>query len=125
MSAQRLKKALTSLTLLVSLATAPSVFAHAHLQSQLPAADSTVTPPNELRLNFSEGVEDKFTKVILTTDTGKTVAVRSITTTADDKKVLVVIPAAPLAAGQYNVEWHAVSVDTHKSDGSYTFKVSP
>ncbi|MDB6052296.1 MAG: hypothetical protein JWR17_5042 [Pseudomonas sp.] len=125
MSAQRLKKAFTSLTLLVSLATAPSVFAHAHLQSQLPAADSTVTPPNELRLNFSEGVEDKFTKVILTTDTGKTVAVRSITTTADDKKVLVVIPAAPLTAGQYNVEWHAVSVDTHKSDGSYTFKVSP
>jgi methionine-rich copper-binding protein CopC len=125
MSAQRFKKALTSLALLTTLATASSAFAHAHLQSQLPAADSTVTSPKELRLNFSEGVEDKFTKVTLTTDTGKAVAVKSIATAADDKKVLIVTPAAPLAAGQYTVEWHAVSVDTHKSDGSYAFKVSP
>jgi methionine-rich copper-binding protein CopC len=34
-----------------------------------------------------------------------------------------VTPAAPLAAGTYKVEWHAVSVDTHKSEGAYRFKV--
>ena len=84
MSAQRFKKALTSLALLTTLATASSAFAHAHLQSQLPAADSTVTSPKQLRLNFSEGVEDKFTKVTLTTDTGKAVAVKSIATAADE-----------------------------------------
>lgn len=125
MSALRIKKALTSLALLASLAATFSAFAHAHLQSQLPAANSTVPSPFELRLSFSEGVEDKFTKVILTTDTGKPVSVKSIATAADDKKVLIVTPSAPLAPGQYNVEWHAVSVDTHKSDGSYAFKVSP
>lgn len=125
MSTQRLKKALTSLALLASLATATSVFAHAHLQGQTPAAGSTATAPKELRLNFSEGVEEKFTKVNLTTDNGTAVAVKSIATDPADKKILIVTPTAPLAAGQYKVEWHAVSVDTHKSDGSYSFKVSP
>ncbi|MEB0040772.1 MULTISPECIES: copper homeostasis periplasmic binding protein CopC [unclassified Pseudomonas] len=125
MSAQRFKKAMTSFALLASFVTATSVFAHAHLQSQTPAADSTVSAPKELRLNFSEGVEEKFTKVVLTTDTGKAVSVKSIATAADDKKILIVTPAAPLVAGQYHVEWHAVSVDTHKSDGSYAFTVSP
>lgn len=32
-------------------------------------------------------------------------------------------PAAPLAAGTYKVVWNAVSVDTHKSNGEYSFKV--
>ncbi|MDY7560253.1 copper homeostasis periplasmic binding protein CopC [Pseudomonas sp. 10B1] len=125
MSAQRCKKVISSLVLLVSFATSTLVIAHAHLQSQTPAADSTVTPPTELRLNFSEGIEEKFTKVVLTTNTGKTVSVKSIATAVGDKKTLVVTPATPLVAGQYHVEWHAVSVDTHKSDGSYAFKVSP
>jgi copper resistance protein C len=125
MSAQRLKKALTSFALLATFATATSAFAHAHLQSQTPAANSTATAPKELRLNFSEGVEDQFTKVTLTTDSGAAVAVKSIATDPADKKILIVTPAAPLSAGQYKVQWHAVSVDTHKSDGSYSFKVSP
>jgi methionine-rich copper-binding protein CopC len=125
MSAPRFKKALTSFALLASFATATSAFAHAHLQSETPAADSTVTAPNELRLNFSEGVEEKFTKVSLITDSGAAVTVKSIATAPGNKKILIVTPVAPLAAGQYKVEWHAVSVDTHKSDGAYTFKVSP
>jgi methionine-rich copper-binding protein CopC len=125
MSAQRFKHVLSSLALLASLATATSAFAHAHLQSETPAADSATASPIELRLNFSEGVEDKFTKVSITADGGAAVAVKSIATDPSDKKTLIVTPAAPLAAGQYKVEWHAVSVDTHKSEGTYSFKVNP
>jgi len=44
-------------------------------------------------------------------------------TTEGDKKTLIVTPEAPLTTGQYKVEWHAVSVDTHKSEGAYQFKV--
>ena len=40
-----------------------------------------------------------------------------------DKKTLVVTPVAPLAPGSYQVQWHALSVDTHKSKGSYGFKI--
>lgn len=117
-----LKKALTTAALLGSLLAASSVFAHAHLKSQTPAADSTVTAPKELRLVFSEGVEASFTKVTISKD-GKDVAVKNLTTKGSDKKTLIVTPAAPLAAGAYKVEWHAVSVDTHKSEGAYSFKV--
>ncbi|MBK5512656.1 copper homeostasis periplasmic binding protein CopC [Pseudomonas sp. TH15] len=116
------KNVLTTTALLASLFAASSVFAHAHLKSQTPAADSTVAAPADLRLVFSEGVEATFTKVSLSKD-GADVAVKSLATEGADKKTLIVTPAAPLAAGAYKVEWHAVSVDTHKSEGAYSFKV--
>ncbi|MDE1164766.1 MAG: copper homeostasis periplasmic binding protein CopC [Pseudomonas sp.] len=100
----------------------PFVFAHAHLKSQTPAADSTVAAPADLRLVFTEGVEATFSKVSLSKD-GAEVAVKGVATAEGDKKTLIVTPAAPLAPGNYKVEWHAVSVDTHKSDGTYSFKV--
>jgi methionine-rich copper-binding protein CopC len=117
-----LKKALTTVALLSSLLAASSVFAHAHLKSETPAANSTVSAPTELRLMFSEGVEAAFTKVKISKD-GASVAVKSLATEGSDKKTLVVTPAAPLSAGAYTIEWHAVSVDTHKSEGTYSFKV--
>ena len=116
------KKTLTTVALLGSLFAASSVFAHAHLKNQTPAADSTVSAPAELRLEFSEGVEATFTKVTLTKD-GAAVPLKSLATEGSDKKTLIVTPAAPLPAGAYKVEWHAVSVDTHKSEGAYSFKV--
>lgn len=70
---------------------------------------------------FSEGVEAKLTKATITGD-GSAVAVKSIETAPRDK-TLIVIPEKPLTAGKYKVEWHAVSVDTHKSDGDYGFTV--
>jgi hypothetical protein len=115
------KNLLPTTALLASLFAATSVLAHAHLKSQTPAADSTVTAPADLRLTFSEGVEASFTKVTLTRD-GAPIALKPLTTQGD-KKTLIVTPAAPLTAGEYKVEWHAVSVDTHKSEGAYQFKV--
>lgn len=129
MSALRFKHLLSAASLLASLTMAATASAHAHLESQLPAANSTVTTPKELRLHFSEGVEDKFTKVSITSTgkSGKTLVepVPGVVTDQADKKILIVTPAAPLAAGEYKIEWHAVSVDTHKSEGSYHFTVSP
>lgn len=129
MSAPALTRILTSVTLLAGVSMTTFALAHAHLQSQLPAADSTVSSPKELRLQFSEGVEEKFSKVSITStaDGGKTVVepVPEVATDRADNKVLIITPAAPLAPGQYKVEWHAVSVDTHKSEGSYSFSVSP
>ncbi|MEJ5059044.1 MULTISPECIES: copper homeostasis periplasmic binding protein CopC [unclassified Pseudomonas] len=117
-----IKHTLTTAALLGALFCASSVFAHAHLQSQTPAADSTVSAPAELSLTFSEGVEADFCKVTISKD-GADILVKSLVTQSDDKKTLVVTPAVPLTAGSYKVEWHAVSVDTHKSEGAYGFKV--
>jgi len=120
-----LKNLFTTTALLASLLGASSVFAHAHLKSSTPAADSSVVAPNELRLVFTEGVEAAFTQVKISKD-GAPLDVKSLATEGADKKTLIVVPAAtPLRAGEYKVQWHAVSVDTHKSEGSYSFKVSP
>ncbi|QJI39017.1 MULTISPECIES: copper homeostasis periplasmic binding protein CopC [unclassified Pseudomonas] len=117
-----IKKTLTTVALLASLLGASAAFAHAHLKSAEPAADTSVTAPKDLRLTFSEGVEATFTRVSLSKD-GTEVAIKGLETPDADKKVLVVTPAAPLAAGTYKVVWNAVSVDTHKSNGEYSFKV--
>ena len=117
-----IKKTLTTVALLASLLGASAAFAHAHLKSAEPAADSKVAAPKDLRLTFSEGVEATFTKVSLSKD-GTEIAIKGLETPDADKKTLVVTPAAALANGTYKVEWHAVSVDTHKSEGTYSFKV--
>ena len=46
--------------------TANSAFAHAHLEKATPPVGGTVSSPSEIRLEFSEGVEPKFSKVTLT-----------------------------------------------------------
>lgn len=119
------KRFIVAATLGASLFGAGQVFAHSHLKSEVPAANSSVAAPKELRLTFSEGVEAKFTKVSVKGPDGKPVEVTSIATVPGDNTVLVVTLGGSLAAGEYHVEWHAVSVDTHKSEGKYAFKVAP
>ena len=45
---------------------ATSAFAHAQLEKATPPVGGTVASASEIRLEFSEGVEPKFTKVTLT-----------------------------------------------------------
>ena len=123
MTAAFLKKVLNTAALLTLMSGASAAFAHAHLEQATPAADSTVSSVNELRLVFSEGVEQAFTQVVISHDQAP-VPVSSIKTEPGNKKTLIVTPAQPLPAGTYNVKWNAVSVDTHKSAGDYSFTVS-
>ena len=41
-----------------------------------------------------------------------------------DGKTLSVLPARPLAAGTYRVDYHIVSVDTHRVTGTLVFRIS-
>lgn len=112
-----LKPALTTAALLSSLLAVTSAFAHAHLDQVNSSANSQA-----VRLVFSEGIEKAFSNVTLSRD-GVDIKVKSLATDGPQNKVLVVTPAAPLAAGDYTAKWHAVSVDTHTSEGTYTFTV--
>ncbi|MGE8348834.1 copper homeostasis periplasmic binding protein CopC [Pseudomonas helleri] len=123
MSAAFLKKILNASALVALMAGASTAFAHAHLEQATPAADSSASDVKVLRLQFSEGVEQAFSKVAVSHD-GAPVALSSVKTEPADKKVLIVTPEQPLASGQYEVKWNAVSVDTHKSNGEYSFTVS-
>jgi methionine-rich copper-binding protein CopC len=101
-----------------------AVFAHAHLTSAEPAPKAQLaSPPHSLRLVFSEQVEPKFSKLTLQDSAGHPVATGALATGPNNAKVVVVPINGTLKAGTYKVIWHAVSVDTHKSAGDYTFTV--
>lgn len=103
---------------------APAVWAHAHLKQQVPAAESEVSPaPQSITLHFSEGVESRFSGVTVTGEDAKKVETGKAVRSETDKTELTVPINQPLASGLYTVNWHVVSVDGHKTQGQYQFRV--
>ncbi len=98
-------------------------FAHAHLLSATPKANEMAMPaPSELRLKFSEGLVITFTNVKVTGPDKKTVETGPAKLDPSDNTLLIVPLKAPLQDGKYSVDWQAVSVDGHKTTGSYGFE---
>lgn len=113
-----------ALAFLLSSAVAPSALAHAHLKQQSPAAGSQVAvAPQALTLQFSEGIEPAFSGVTVTGEDKHTIKTGAIALDDKDKTQLTVPLDQALSAGTYRVEWHVVSVDGHKTKGSYRFSV--
>jgi methionine-rich copper-binding protein CopC len=110
-------------SLAFALAAAPA-FAHAQLEKATPPVGGTVPPPSEIRLEFSEGVELRFTKVTLS-GPGGAAPLGAARTEPSNQAVLIVPISKPLSAGVYTVRWQAVSVDTHHTQGTFEFTVKP
>ena len=103
---------------------ATSADAHPKLNSASPAADvSSKVSPTEIKLNFSEDVIAKFSGVEIRDESGQAIPTGVPVTDPKDRKQLVVPLRAPLTAGHYTVTWHAVSEDTHRVKGEYSFGV--
>jgi len=99
--------------------------AHAFLESAVPAVGGTVsTPPKEVSITFTDEVEPSFSKIEVTDAAGKAVDSGGAHLSKESPKVLTV-GLQPLPPGTYHVNWHVTSVDTHKSEGSFTFTVTP
>jgi hypothetical protein len=103
---------------------ATTAFAHARLEKASPPVGGTVAAASEIRLQFSEGVEPKFTKVTVT-GPGGAVPLGAANTESGNQAVLIVPISKPLSAGAYKVHWEAVSVDTHHTQGTFEFTVKP
>jgi methionine-rich copper-binding protein CopC len=102
-----------------------AALAHAMLLRAEPAVGASVSPaPSQIVLHFSEGVEPLFTTVEVLDAAGTRVDSGAPHTAAGDQKTLLV-GLKPLPAGNYTVEWHATSVDTHKTQGHFSFSVAP
>jgi methionine-rich copper-binding protein CopC len=118
----RISSIAASLALICAATTA---FAHAQLEKATPPVGGTVASASEIRLEFSEGVEPKFSKVALTGAGGVAVPLGAASTEAGNPAVLIAPIAKPLSAGVYSVHWQAVSVDTHHTQGTFEFTVKP
>ncbi|WP_346827920.1 CopC domain-containing protein YobA [Serratia inhibens] len=99
--------------------------AHAHLKVQTPAEDAIVSPaPKVLTLNFSEGIEPNFSGVKITGPNDAKVKTGKLQIEANNNTQINLPIEDDLAAGKYNVSWHVVSVDGHKTKGQYSFTVN-
>jgi methionine-rich copper-binding protein CopC len=111
---------------LIALAPTSRAFAHAHLRSAHPAVDGTTSASvQDIRISYSEGVEPRFCQVTITGPDGHPVEAAKPDVDPTDDKVLIVHLAHALRPGAYKVEWHATAVDTHKTEGTYSFTVAP
>ena len=110
--------------LLIAQAAPGSAMAHALLKAAIPAPGSTISAaPAEVAITFSEGVEPGFSKIVVQDAKGQSVTDGPLhhAGSADNQ---LAAPLKKLGAGAYTVIWHAVSVDTHKTHGTFTFTVT-
>ena len=94
--------------------------AHAQLDHAVPAVGSTVaSSPGKVTLYFTEQLEPKFSggevrnAAGARVDTGKSVSGN-----------VMQLRVGALSRGTYGVTWHVLSVDTHKTQGSFSFTVA-
>jgi methionine-rich copper-binding protein CopC len=103
-----------------------AAFAHPELRSAEPAAGAAVaTSPKQIRITFTEAVIPQLSGAEVKDQAGKAISTGKATVDPANRKQLVVPVNEPLSPGDYKVEWHAVSDDTHRVKGSYSFSVAP
>ena len=94
--------------------------AHAFLDHASPLVGSTVpTAPHEVVLTFTQNLEAAFSAAQVTNASGARV---------DQGKAQVsgstmTVGLKSLGPGSYKVHWHVLSVDTHTTEGTFTFHV--
>jgi hypothetical protein len=103
---------------------ASPALAHAFLERASPPVGASVgASPQELSIQFTEGVEPMFSTIEVDSADGVTVATGKPHLAPDNNRRLIIdLPKLP--PGTYTVIWHATSVDTHKTEGNYKFTVT-
>ncbi len=107
-------------SLLLVLLTSVTAGAHTTLDHSTPPAGSTVAAaPDEVVLTFTESLEPAFSAVQVIDEAGARV---------DQGKALINgnmmrVGLKVLGSGSYKVHWHAVSADTHATDGNFSFNI--
>jgi methionine-rich copper-binding protein CopC len=100
-----------------------AALAHAHLDHAKPAAGSTVTDaPKDVTIWFTEALEPKFSSIEVRDAKGAAVQAGPAAPVPGNTAQLRV-PLKALKPGTYKVIWRVLSVDTHRSHGTFTFKV--
>jgi copper resistance protein C len=106
-------------TLCIALGT-PAALAHTHLDHANPPVDGTLdTAPQDVVLSFTQNLEPAFSAVEVTDASGARVDQGKPDVSGSTMSVAL----KSLGPGTYHVHWHVLSVDTHKTEGNFTFTV--
>jgi copper resistance protein C len=94
--------------------------AHAFLDHASPLVGSTVaSAPHEVVLTFTQNLEPAFSTVTVTDGSGAEVSQGKAQVSGNTMR----IGLRAQGSGTYKVRWHALSVDTHTTEGTFTFHV--
>lgn len=94
-------------------------WAHAYPAVSVPNDGATVKEsPREMRIQFTEGIELAFSRITVKGPNGEVVSQGKLRQLANDT---VAIDLKPMRPGNYTVEWQALSVDTHVTEGVLHF----
>src|ERR1700681_1807756 len=111
--------AILTVPLLVLLATGEAS-AHAFLDHAEPRVGNTVaTAPREVTLWFTQKLEPAFSTITVTNAAGQRVDTGK--TRVSGTQMSISLRSG--GTGTYHVTWRVLSVDTHRTDGSFTFRV--
>src|SRR5437667_11404619 len=108
---------------LILVAASAGLEAHAFLKDADPGVGSTIqTSPSEVRIRFTENIEPSVSSIQVLDAAGKEVDKHDLHLDRTDHALLH-ISLPQLRAGTYKVVWRVVSVDTHVTNGNFTFQV--
>ena len=114
------------LTAVVNLAVLNHASAHAFIDHTDPVVGSTIKQaPAEIRLAYTQGLEPAFSRVQVFDASGKEVDKKDVHLDSKNNHLMIVSLLPGLGAGKYKVVWRVVSVDTHPTEGSFSFVVAP
>jgi methionine-rich copper-binding protein CopC len=100
-----------------------AALAHAFLDHANPAVGSSVpTGPASVTIWFTQDLEPAFSNVAVIDAAGQRVDLGNAQVPQDHPDELQ-IGLKTLPSGTYKVSWHVVSVDTHPTQGTFTFTV--
>jgi methionine-rich copper-binding protein CopC len=120
-----MKRILMPIALLATGLPAVTALAHAFLDHAVPAVGSTVTAaPKEVQIFYTQAIEPAFSAAALSGADGQAIATGAATIDPQNPMELV-LKLPPLAPGHYKVAWHVVSVDTHRTEGAFSFDIQP
>jgi copper resistance protein C len=99
--------------------------AHAMLDHASPkVGSSSPTAPHEVVLWFTETLEPAFSTIEVRGENGAVVSSGKAQVGAANRNELRVALKA-LGPGTYKVSWRVLSVDTHRTQGDFSFRVGP
>ena len=113
------------LVLVLALAVVSTVAAHGVLERTDPRGGSTLkAAPSHISLLFTGAIEPAYSRVQVLNDSGRRVDLGDTTVDASNRGLLrVSLPALP--AGRYTVAWRVLSIDSHVTEGEFTFRIAP
>jgi methionine-rich copper-binding protein CopC len=113
------------LAVIVLLGLVSAAAAHGVLERSEPRGGSVLkSAPEQVRLTFTGAIEPAYSRVRVLDGGGRPVDLGDSRVDPDTRTVLrVSLPALP--PGRYKVSWRVLSVDSHVTQGDFTFRIAP